>query len=91
MPIRQFTSEMKPGDIIVANKGRRVVVGIGRITSDYLPPDDPANVRPNPQDHPWLTQSRRVEWLIQQPVELLSTNFHIRTISSLDTAKWKSD
>lgn len=84
-PIRQFTQDMTPGDIVIANKGTRTVVGIGRITSGYLPPEDPANVRPNE----WLTQTRRVEWLIQKPVTLVSTHFTIRTISSVDDTKWK--
>ncbi len=88
-PIRQFTYEMKPGDIVVANKGRRTVVGIGRITSDYLPPDDPANVRPNHPDHPWLTQSRRVEWLVQKPIDFADFRLQIRTISSLDMTRWR--
>ncbi len=84
-PIRQFTYGMKPGDIVVANKGRRTVIGVGRITSDYLPPDDPANVRPND----WLTQSRRVDWLIQKSVDFTNFRLQIRTISSLDNQKWK--
>ena len=88
-PVRQFTHEMKPGDIVVANKGRRTVVGVGRITSRYLPPDDPANVRPNHPNHPWLTQSRRVEWLIQKPVDFTDFRLQIRTISSLDMARWR--
>ena len=61
-PIRQFTDVISQGDIVVANKGRRGVVGIGRITSGYLPPDDPENVRPNDG----LPHARRVEWLISE-------------------------
>ena len=35
--------EMKPGNIVVANKGEKTVVGIGVIKSDYIPPRDPAD------------------------------------------------
>ena len=84
-PVRQFTHDMSLGDIIVANKGRTSVVGIGRITSDYIPPNGPVKVRLNNG----LTQSRRVEWLIQKPADLPATRLQIRTISTIDEPKWR--
>lgn len=62
----RFTHDMKVGDIVVANKGNSQVVGVGLITSEYLPPDSPQNPSTN-KDYP---NARLVNWLITQPANL---------------------
>ena len=59
-----FAREIASGDIIVANKGIRTVVGIGRVISDYLPSGHPQN--PNLE----FANARRVDWKITEPVGL---------------------
>lgn len=60
----RFVHEVCPGDIVVANRGRTAVVGVGVITGDYIPPDDPQN--PNLP----LPNARPVDWKITESVDL---------------------
>ncbi len=67
----RFAHDIKIGDIIVANKGNRQVIGIGVVTSDYLPPHSPHNPSTN-ADYP---NARLVDWRIVQPVTLSRAYF----------------
>ncbi len=64
--IWQFTNEMRIGDIVVANDGKRRVVGIGRVTSGYLAPRDRRNpVRTNSDQR----HVRLVDWIVKDAVD----------------------
>ena len=64
-----FVSKVGPGDVIVANNGRGSVVGIGLVSSDYLPPTSADNPVRNDK-RVWRRHARRVEWVIDKPVEM---------------------
>lgn len=66
-----FVHDMKPGDIVIANKGNHVVVGIGAVQSGYLPPGDPDN--PSPDTN--LSHARYVRWEITEPLTLPTAFF----------------
>ena len=53
-----FGKVMKIGDIVIARNGRSIIVGIGKIVSDYIAPNDVNNPRINKE----YKQIRRVEW-----------------------------
>ena len=85
----QFVAEVKPSHIVVANEGYNGVVGIGVVTSEYLPPNDKEN--PLGDDRDDTTTHRRhvhlVEWLVTKPLNLnLSGNRFSRqcTLHSLE-------
>lgn len=81
--IWQFTYEVKPFDIVVANQGRATVVGIGIVKSAYLSPRS----RKNPSDSKWLPHARLVEWIIDQRIDLEPFFFGIPTVHSLSADK----
>jgi hypothetical protein len=82
--IWRFVHEVAVGDIVVANMGQSRVVGVGRVTGDYLPRDAPDNpVRGEAYPH-----ARTVDWLVDAPVFVSRNVFghHPRTITELDAA-----
>ena len=54
-----FYQEMKPGDIVIANKGWKELIGIGRVTGVY-------EYDAGKEDFPHI---RSVEWVITTPVK----------------------
>jgi energy-coupling factor transporter ATP-binding protein EcfA2 len=80
-----FVHEITVGDIVVANKGVKEVVGIGIITSDYLPPNDPLN----PSQDKEHRQARLVKWVITEPVEIKGWQFTQTTISQVFNDRWE--
>jgi hypothetical protein len=78
-----FAKKVHPKDIVVANKGRGRVVGIGVITSEYLGPGDPKN----PSKHEWLKSARLVDWRITDPVRLGDYFFVQDSIWPLDPSQ----
>lgn len=82
--IWRFTHDLSTGDIVIANRGRRQAVGIGRITSDYLPPHDPDN----PSTHAEYRQTRKVDWVITQDCQLPVQFFYPKTISPISEQEW---
>lgn len=80
--IWRFTREVASGDIVVANRGRSNVVGIGLIVSDYIPPEDPRN--PNLS----RLNARLVDWKITEEVELPFT-FAIPTVMPISREQWQ--
>lgn len=83
--ILRFVKEIEPENIVVANKGNNGVVGIGIITSDYLPPDAP--------DNPDISykHARRVDWRVTQPVTMPRAFFGQvpETVLRLNASKWQ--
>ena len=75
--IWQFVQEVSRGDLVVANRGYNQVVGVGIVTSDYLPPgalenplrDDDATLRHH---------ARRVNWIITDPVDIPGDQFFVQ-------------
>ena len=68
-----FTNNIQPGDIIVANKGMNRVMGVGIVDGDYLEPEADSN--PLTADvlgdlYPVWAHARRVTWVLTTPVDL---------------------
>jgi 5-methylcytosine-specific restriction protein B len=83
--IWNFTSEMKPGDIVVANKGVDTVVGVGRVMSAYLPSSEAQDLTEGTD----YTHARRVDWLIEEPLTLPPNFFGHNTVKALDAPRWE--
>ncbi len=78
-----FVNRVQQGHVVVANNGRGGVAGIGIITSDYLTPRSPKNPIRN-DERVWRRHARRVEWVIDQPIDLRQTYFFgINTVTRL--------
>lgn len=77
--ILRFAYEVRPADIVVANRGRSGVVGIGLIDSAYLPPSNPKN----PSDSKHYPHARRVDWIINKEIDLERTFFGQSTVTLL--------
>lgn len=84
--ILRFTHRMKPGDIVVANKGVNTVVGIGTIISDYIEPKNPNN----PSQDKEYCHSRRVKWLITEPMTFSRRPFIQHAVGRLSPEKWEN-
>jgi 5-methylcytosine-specific restriction enzyme B len=76
----EFAKVVQRGDTIVANKGQNVVVGIGLVEGDYLPPDDPRNPRKTADEHRHV---RRVNWVIDKPVDLHEDIYGLRVTPTI--------
>ncbi|MHB1425484.1 MAG: AAA family ATPase [Gemmataceae bacterium] len=72
--IRNFVHEIQLSDVVVANKGLSGVVGIGVVTSEYLPPQSPRN----PSKDDWYTHARLVDWQITQSIDGLDRYFFVQ-------------
>lgn len=64
-----FVSDIQEGQTVVANKGTRKVVGIGKIKSAYLPPNHPDNPRAKKRESKHR-HVHLVEWQINGEIEL---------------------
>ena len=84
--IWRFTHDLSIGDIVVANRGRSKSVGIGRITSGYLPPHDPDN----PSTHAEYRQTRKVDWVITQECQMPDQFFYPKTIAPISEMEWST-
>lgn len=62
--IEYFVREIRPGDIIVANKGLDEVVGIGVVTGEYE--HNPDLAAQTEMEYPHL---RKVEWRVAKPID----------------------
>jgi 5-methylcytosine-specific restriction protein B len=81
MTIWRFTHQLSVGDIVVANKGRSAIVGIGIITSDYIPPGDARNPSLS------LPNARSVNWKITEEVTI-PIQLPIPTIMPVSVDQW---
>jgi len=77
--ILRFTHAVKPADLVVANRGRSQVVGIGVVEGEYIP----ASSRTNPSKSKMLPHARAVDWLIERPVDLGTKFFAPSTVTLL--------
>ncbi|HEV3144522.1 MAG TPA: hypothetical protein VGZ47_11605 [Gemmataceae bacterium] len=77
--IWRFAREIQPGDVVIANKGESVVVGVGRIKSGYLRPGHPKNPIPISVKDEWWNyhNTRLVEWSIVISVDLRKSYFFV--------------
>jgi len=76
--IWRFYQEMKPGDIVIANKGWRELTGIGRVTGDY-------EYRPaDGDDFPHL---RAVKWIVTSPVSFDENVFTTPTVTPVHSKR----
>lgn len=81
--ILRFAYEIKRTDIVIANRGRSTVVGIGQVRGDYMSPRSPKN----PSSSLEFPHARAVEWIVHKPVELGKTFFAASTITEVRTAQ----
>jgi DNA polymerase III delta prime subunit len=84
--IWRFTNRMTPGDIVVANKGIDTVVGIGTILSDYIAPKNPDNPSPDTE----YRHTRRVKWVITQPLNFSKRLFVQQTVGRVFADDWQT-
>lgn len=77
-----FGHRIQPSHLVIANKGRSSVVGIGVVTSGYLPPKSPENPVRN-DEHIWRRHARLVDWRIKQPIDFDHYLFSPPTVHSL--------
>ncbi len=80
LSIWRFVSEIQNEDVIVANKGENVVVGVGIVKSGYIPPKKAVQI-----DYP---HSREVEWVITQEVQV-PIKFQQPTVTPLSAEEWR--
>lgn len=81
--ILRFARKVQQKDVVIANDGRRTVVGIGVIESDYLPPRSPRN----PIGHEWYPNARLVDWQVTDTVRLRPYFFVQDTVWPLDLSQ----
>jgi 5-methylcytosine-specific restriction protein B len=76
--IWRFFHEVRPSDVIVANKGLSAIAGIGVVKDgtggDYLPPGSQDN--PSVEEH--HRHTRLVNWLIDKPINLKQKHFFVQ-------------
>ncbi|RNI12276.1 hypothetical protein EDD83_01565 [Methanohalophilus euhalobius] len=76
-----FYNDMSEGDVVIAVNGQNTVLGIGKITSNYLEPQHPEN--PGIE----YLHTRLVHWLINEQITL-SYNLANKTITPVNE-EWK--
>jgi hypothetical protein len=81
--ILRFVNEIQTSDIVIANKGRSSIVGIGIVTSEYLPPKSPKN----PSESKSLPHARLVDWVVYEPIDFDNYLFSPPTVHSLTAEK----
>jgi energy-coupling factor transporter ATP-binding protein EcfA2 len=63
----RFVHEIQPGDIIVAKRGTKEILGIGIVTSDCIPPGHPDHPLGNKHE---FRHARKVDWRITESVQV---------------------
>jgi hypothetical protein len=81
--IWRFSREVQPKDIVIANKGRSMIKGLGIITGGYLPKDHVDNPAKNVD----LPHARRVQWVVAQELDVGKEFFGISTVHSMSRPK----
>jgi hypothetical protein len=82
--IWRFTHKIKQGDLVIANKGTEEIVGIGRVRSEYIAPNDVNN----PSNQPEYRHAREIEWVISEPLKLSERLFPPQTIARVTPESW---
>ncbi|MEJ7614964.1 MAG: hypothetical protein SQA66_15145, partial [Candidatus Fervidibacter sacchari] len=62
-----FVHEVQPGDIIVAKRGAKEIVGIGIVTSDCIPPGHSDHPLGDKHEH---RHARKVDWRVTESIEV---------------------
>ncbi|MFA0783494.1 MAG: hypothetical protein YYHSYBAR_001885 [Candidatus Fervidibacter sacchari] len=62
-----FVHEVQPGDIIVAKRGAKEIVGIGIVTSDCIPPGHSDHPLGDKHEH---QHARKVDWRVTESVQV---------------------
>lgn len=76
-----FGKNIKVGDIVVARNGRKKIVGIGEIASNYISP----NTADNPRSDKEYKQVRYVNWFDLNEYDISGKGeFAIQTVAKLD-------
>jgi 5-methylcytosine-specific restriction protein B len=92
--IWRFSHNIQKEDLIVANKGRGEVVGVGVVKSDYIPAGDERNedidhVLQSEKDVAWRTpHTRKVEWLITKEVKV-PFKFLMSAVTPVSDEEWQ--
>lgn len=81
--IWRFVRKIQPSDVVIANRGRSSIVGIGVVKSQYLPPKSPKN----PSESKGLPHARLVDWVVHQPIDFDKYLFSPPTVHSLTAEK----
>jgi len=81
--IWHFVHDIQKGHVIVANKGQYAIVGLGIVTSDYIPPSE----TDNPSEDAHYRHARMVNWLITEPVDV-PFQFAMQTVTPVSTKQW---
>jgi hypothetical protein len=77
--IVRFAYDIEESHLIVANKGITRVMGIGVVTSDYLPPGS----LKYPSEDSWCPHARKVRWVVTGEVYVGKSFFGRSTVTSL--------
>jgi len=77
-----FVHDLQLGDVIVANEASGKAVGIGVVTSDYLPPSDRRNPF-NRKKQDYNNHVRLVDWTIEKDAEFEPRFFQLPTVVEL--------
>lgn len=85
--IYSFTHEIQAGDVVIANQGYNHVMGVGIVSSDYLPPTARNNpLRTDSSTH--RHHVRMVDWIITKQVDLRGSKFFVqRTLAKMNEDK----
>lgn len=78
-----FAHEINVGDLVIVNKGRSKVAGIGIIRGDYVAASE--NDSKNIFD---LNHIRKVDWIITDEFEVKKNLFPIITLNQVEPERW---
>ena len=89
--IWNFTNVIKKGDIIIANSGMKSIIGIGTVKSDYITPKNSKNPLSNMETYKYhdYVHLRKIDWKITDKIEFKENIFDQKTLTEIDTSKWK--
>ena len=82
--IWSFYKEIEIGDVVIAPGGQNNVLGIGKITSDYISPNDDNN--PGFE----YKNVRMVDWLINEKLDNILSNLPLQTVTkNKNNERWE--
>jgi hypothetical protein len=82
--IWSFYKEIEIGDVVIAPGGQNNVLGIGKVTSDYIGPNDDNN--PGFE----YKNVRMVDWLINEKLDNILSNLPLQTVTkNKNNERWE--
>ena len=81
--IWDFVHEISKGDIVLVNKGRSTIAGIGIIEGDYIP--ETLNESKNSFG---LNHIRKVKWIITEEFKVKENSLPRTTLNQIESNKW---